>query len=157
MFYVYEVRYPNGVPFYVGKGSRDRVDVSYLKSHNPEVAKLAENIRAKGQQPQFAIVFNSTNESEAFTKESELISLHGRADLGLGPLLNKNAGTVTDSEPQKNLNFKINEEDHYRIKTFCSEHKISMKELMLNCVFRHINEIEGVSEDIESIDTRKIA
>lgn len=32
-----------------------------------------------------------------------------------------------------------------------------MKDLMLNCVFRHINEIEGVSEDIESIDTRKIA
>ncbi|HCG9876127.1 TPA: hypothetical protein NJ716_003113 [Vibrio parahaemolyticus] len=143
MYYVYEVRYPNGTPFYVGKGSRDRVDESYLKSHNPEVAKLAENIRAKGQAPQFAIVFNSAIETEAFTKESELISLYGRADLGLGPLLNKNAGTVTNAEPLKNLNLKINETDHYRIKSFCAQHKISIKDLILTCVYKHIEDVEG--------------
>ncbi|EOU2464877.1 hypothetical protein ACNTOD_003875 [Vibrio navarrensis] len=143
MYYVYEVRYPNGTPFYVGKGSRDRVDESYLKSHNPEVAKLAENIRAKGQAPQFSIVFNSAIETEAFTKESELISLYGRADLGLGPLLNKNAGTVTNAEPLKNLNLKINETDHYRIKSFCAQHKISIKDLILTCVYKHIEDVEG--------------
>ncbi len=98
MYYVYEVRYPNGSPFYVGKGSRDRIDTTYLKSHNPEVAKLVENIRAKGQSPQIAIVFKSDIENEAFTKESELISFYGRADLGLGPLLNKNSGTATKAE-----------------------------------------------------------
>ncbi|HFQ5130131.1 TPA: plasmid partition protein ParG [Vibrio vulnificus] len=143
MYYVYEVRYPNGTPFYVGKGSRDRVDESYLKSHNPEVAKLAENIRAKGQVPQFAIVFNSPIESEAFTKESELISFYGRADLGLGPLLNKNSETVTSAEPLKNLNLKINEADHYRIKAFCAKHKISIKDLILTCVFKHIEGVDG--------------
>lgn len=143
MYYVYEVRYPNGIPFYVGKGSRDRVDESYLKSHNPEVAKLAGNIRAKGQAPQFSIVFNSTNESKAFSKESELISLHGRADLGLGPLLNKNSGTVTDADPLKTLNMKIKENDHHRIKSFCAENKISMVNLILTSVFKHIDDFEN--------------
>lgn len=142
MFYVYEVRYPNGSPFYVGKGSRDRIDSSYLKSHNPEVAKLVENIRAKGQSPQIAIVFKSDNESDTFTKESELISFYGRSDLGLGPLLNKNSGTATKAEPLKTLNLKIDEKDHYRIKAFSVKHKISIKDLILTCVFKHIDEIE---------------
>ncbi|ELR8704720.1 hypothetical protein QRM40_004320, partial [Vibrio vulnificus] len=93
--------------------------------------------------PQFAIVFNSQIESEAFAKESELISFYGRADLGLGPLLNKNAGTVTTAEPLKNLNLKINETDHYRIKAFCAQHKISIKDLILTCVFKHIENVES--------------
>lgn len=143
MFYVYEARYSSGIPFYIGKGSGNRIEVSSLRSHNPAVAFQIDDIKARGQSPKLEIVFQTDNEIEAFKKEAELISHYGRLDLGMGPLLNKNAGSVTEARAQKTFNLRIDAEDHYRIKTFCAKHKISHKDLVLACVFKHIDQIEA--------------
>ena len=143
MYYVYEARYSSGIPFYIGKGSGNRIEVTSLRSHNPEVANKIDDIKARGQSPKLEIVFQTENEIEAFKKEAELISLYGRLDLGTGPLLNKNAGSVTKAKAQKTFNLLIDADDHHKIKTFCAKHKISHKDLVLTCVFKHIAEIES--------------
>ncbi|SEL83005.1 hypothetical protein SAMN05216214_1283 [Atopomonas hussainii] len=143
MYYVYEARYSSGIPFYIGKGSGNRIEVTSLKSHSPEVANKIDDIKARGQSPKLEIVFQTENEIEAFKKEAELISLYGRLDLGTGPLLNKNAGSVTKAKAQKAFNLLIDADDHHKIKTFCAKHKISHKDLVLTCVFKHIAEIES--------------
>jgi hypothetical protein len=85
-FYVYvHRRATTGEIFYVGKGSGYRAKVP--KRNN----KLWHSIVAKdGYTVEF--VETGLQEQEAFALEVKLIALHGRRDLGLGPLANHTDG-----------------------------------------------------------------
>jgi hypothetical protein len=82
IFYVYELRFPEGKPFYVGKGADDgsrefkRAHMHWRK--NQLVAELIRAMRARGERPIVEIVFESEVEDEAFSEERRLVELYGR-------------------------------------------------------------------------------
>lgn len=100
-FYVYKLIDPNtNIPFYVGKGSGDRMYQHELlrnrdyksTSHNNQLLKnkinkvLRESGRIRYQQ------YHVNNEHQAFTIEKALIGRHGRRDLKTGTLCNMTNG-----------------------------------------------------------------
>lgn len=97
MFYVYVYRDPrptkNNQPVYVGKGTGDR-DISHWSkgSHNKPFQDFIAHLKAKGLVAKPQRVFETEVESEAFTKEIELIALYGRRDLKQGTLFNLTYG-----------------------------------------------------------------
>lgn len=85
-FYVYEHRKKTtGEVFYVGKGQQGRAwFVATRSKHWKNVArKYGVDVR---------IIIEGIPESYAHQVERELIALYGRADLGLGPLINLTDG-----------------------------------------------------------------
>ena len=97
MFYVYVYRDPrptkNNQPVYVGKGTGDR-DLSHWSrgSHSKPLQDFLSHLRGAGLKPLVSRVLETENESEAFAKEIELITLYGRRNLKLGPLFNLTDG-----------------------------------------------------------------
>lgn len=90
MFYVYIYSHQN-LPFYVGKGSADRVAYHRRrKDKHPFVQKLQKLIR-EGTEPQVGLIAFDI-ELEAYEFENLLITEIGRKDLNTGPLLNLNDG-----------------------------------------------------------------
>ena len=93
MSYVYIYYDPErGEPIYVGKGSSGR-DVSHLrrKDMHPLTFRLTSMKRA-GIKPMIQRVCDNVDDELAMLVEQEAISLLGRKDLGLGPLLNMTDG-----------------------------------------------------------------
>jgi hypothetical protein len=92
-FYVYEFRGPDGVTFYVGKGthanipSRERFyrhrreHVFEARSRHLKLYRKIRSIWAKGGDYTEHVVFSCGSESEAFQEERRLISLYGRRNL----------------------------------------------------------------------------
>ncbi len=77
-FYTYVWLDADGIPFYVGKGSRYR---AFAKSGHPKPP------------PKSRILIEShPSEAEAFDAEKFLIAYYGRKDLRAGPLLNRSVG-----------------------------------------------------------------
>lgn len=97
MFYVYVYRDPrptkNNQPVYVGKGTGDR-DLSHWSrgSHNKPFQDFIAHLKVRGLVATCERVFETEDESAAFAKEVELISLYGRRNLGKGPLFNLTDG-----------------------------------------------------------------
>lgn len=97
MFYVYVYRDPrptkNNQPVYVGKGTGDR-DLSHWSrgSHNKPFQDFIAHLKARGFVSICERVFETENETEAFTKEIELIALYGRRNLKQGSLFNLTDG-----------------------------------------------------------------
>jgi len=81
-------------PIYVGKGLiRTRRDQRHLsRATNRRLANVLAKIRKEGLEPRVEIVQRFSSEQEAFALERKLINLHGRADLGNGPLCNLTNG-----------------------------------------------------------------
>jgi hypothetical protein len=92
MFYVYILRYPDGRPFYVGKGSGGRVRKHLKQSDRPLVRQIIEELKLANSQPVVDVVFESQVEAEAFEQEIRLISQFGRRDRGTGILVNRTDG-----------------------------------------------------------------
>jgi hypothetical protein len=92
--YVYTLSRPDGTPFYVGVGIKGRVAVheyyarKNLRGHKHAVVR---KIISEGHSIGYELLF-LVNRDEAFSKEKELITLHGRHDLGRGPLMNLTDG-----------------------------------------------------------------
>lgn len=95
-FYVYVLKRPNGVPFYVGIGTGRRIfDHGYyaargkIKSHKIAIIR---KIIASGQEISFGIECHSDDRSLIERRERELIAEIGRADHHKGPLANNTDG-----------------------------------------------------------------
>lgn len=92
MFYVYLIKYPNGRPFYVGKGKKKRINRRLDNSGNGFFRRIIARIVAVGEQPIREIVFQTSDETEAFKEECRLITMYGRRDNGTGILTNLTNG-----------------------------------------------------------------
>lgn len=83
-FYVYVLLRPDGRPFYVGKGQRDRIlehEGEARRGHNCHKCKIIRKVWREGGNIQRQIVFRTHEEQEALAYERELIALYGRDKL----------------------------------------------------------------------------
>lgn len=86
-YYVYELCYPNGVPFYVGKGTRTRIF-----DHIKEAFRMCpcvkcvtiRSIWADAEEVRHKIVFESDDEEAAYRHEHSLILFYGQDKLSNG-------------------------------------------------------------------------
>lgn len=100
IFYVYLLRRPDKIwadgkaqPFYVGKGSGNRVRVHlWRKGCNPYKENVVQKIIAMGMEVISEKVYEDLSEEEAFEKERELIKFYGRENNGTGILCNMTDG-----------------------------------------------------------------
>lgn len=96
-YYVYIYSYPDGTPFYVGKGSgrRDRVhlcDAKAGRNKDKWAVRVISKLLREGSQPLITRVAESLSETEALDLEKSLIARYGRKDLGTGCLTNATDG-----------------------------------------------------------------
>jgi len=98
-FYVYVLKKPSGIPFYVGKGTHDRIachEIGVEFSTNANVKYYKENIIRKilknGKQINYDIILFINDEKEAYNKEIEIIKLYGRKNNHTGILANLTDG-----------------------------------------------------------------
>lgn len=96
-YYVYVYSYPNGVPFYVGKGCgrRDRVhlcDAKAGRNQDKWAVRVIGKLLTSGERPTITrLIENIDNELACFIEE-EYIDKYGRKDLGTGILVNCTSG-----------------------------------------------------------------
>lgn len=88
-FYTYIYR-DSGIPFYVGKGTGDRM-YRHLKNKGTHFTNRVQKLIREGNPPTIEII-DALNEDHAKFLEVCLIDIFGRADLGKGPLLNLTNG-----------------------------------------------------------------
>ena len=89
-YYVYTISDLDGAVRYVGAGCKDRWIRHDKQGDNAQLKAL----NAAGLALPAIKVRDGLTQAEAFARERALIAFHGRADLGLGPLLN-----LTDGGP----------------------------------------------------------
>lgn len=101
--YVYVLCYPDGCPFYVGKGVGSRVFFHEGEARNlPTLSHKLNVIRAlvrKGHPVGYVIDSFHPDEKAALARERELIQIYGRHDCKKGPLTNQTNGGEGTSEP----------------------------------------------------------
>ena len=94
-YYVYELQYPNGTPFYVGKGKGKRA-YSHLTLNgyvgNKLKREVISSIRDNNEEPVVKIIVSELSESDAYKLENTIISFYGKSKYG-GILTNINGGT----------------------------------------------------------------
>lgn len=91
-FYIYTLCYPNAVPFYVGKGVRNRYKCHFKPSKISFVKNIINKIHRAGKEVLIRIVFKSSNENKVFDKEKAFIKKYGRRDDNTGILCNLTDG-----------------------------------------------------------------
>ena len=94
-FYVYILKRPNGVQFYVGMGSGNRIDEHEMFARNGDKTHKSHIIRkiwASGETVRREIVGRFATDTEAKEVEKEFIAAIGRKDLKAGPLVNRTNG-----------------------------------------------------------------
>lgn len=93
MFYVYELQYPDGTPFYVGKGKGSRC-LRHFNSNQKNKLKsnIIKKILANGDTPIIKKVAENLTESVSFEIEKFLIAFYGRRNLETGILSNLTDG-----------------------------------------------------------------
>lgn len=83
-FYVYVLAYPDGKPFYVGKGTKDRIfahEVEARTGHRCRKCRVIRKVWSQGGQIQRYYVFTTDDEHEALQYEFEIIAMFGRSTL----------------------------------------------------------------------------
>lgn len=82
-------------PFYIGKGSGDRINAHFypsnLKNRNYKNNKI-KNLLKEGIKPIIRILDDNLNEEEAYKIENKLVSNIGRNNMKMGPLCNLTEG-----------------------------------------------------------------
>lgn len=82
-------------PFYVGKGTNNRIEDHVKmgnKHYNKHLANKIAKIHKQGRKPIGLILFSSTSEEKCFAYEEKLIRIWGRADNKTGILCNMTDG-----------------------------------------------------------------
>ena len=116
MYYTYILK-DGDTPFYVGKGTKNRMYVHVSKAKNTKtnnflLNKIRRMVKNK-KKITYEKVLVTENEQEAFDKEVELIKKIGRKDLKLGPLTNTTnggegvKGYIWTEQHKKNLSRSI--------------------------------------------------
>lgn len=119
---VYQLVDPrNNTPYYIGFAKNPDRPYSHLKEYqrwirgkklkHPNYFKLARirDIIAAGHEYVAEIIVSFTTSDEAYNKEVELITKHGRLDLGTGILTNMNAGGKGLINPSPEVRARIAE------------------------------------------------
>lgn len=82
IYFVYQLLDPiTNLPFYIGKGKNDRAKTHLWgtsKSNNPRKDKKISEIRAAGYEPIIQYLYENLTQDDAYAKEENLISQHGR-------------------------------------------------------------------------------
>ena len=96
-FYCYLLRYPDGTPFYAGKGKKFRLfdhETNYSLKHdsNKLLANVIKKIFRNGEQLTYSIEGYFNIENEAYEFEEKLVQKYGRRDIGTGILCNLDGG-----------------------------------------------------------------
>lgn len=93
-FYVYLLKYENGIPFYVGKGKGPRIrqHITNARYKKNMLSRIINKIGHAGQSIVYAVDSVHASESGALSREAELIAQYGRRDLSQGPLANHTNG-----------------------------------------------------------------
>lgn len=125
IYYVYELQYPDGTPFYIGKGKGDRC-YDHLKgydTHNKFKTRVINKIRKIGGEPIVKIVEDNLAENKAFGIEQFLVGYYGRRDIKSGILTNLSSGGEGCSGwvPSEETRRKIGESNKKSTKQFIYE------------------------------------
>ena len=119
-FYIYVYLRQNGTPYYIGKGSGNRVR-----------AKRRSGVNPPRNPEQIKILKSGLSEKEAFEWECDLIQLLGRLDLGTGCLRNKTnggegtSGVVKSKETRLKLSLATRGQNNPHFGKFGSDHPSS--------------------------------
>ena len=112
MFYVYIYYHPEtDLPFYVGKGTGNRLYVhlqeSYQTTENKKKYAVIENLRRKGLEPRIEKIAEFEEEKAAYDLEAMLIAKYGRHDIDEGGIL---TNICTDNRPPDTTGRVMSEE-----------------------------------------------
>jgi len=102
-FYVYVLARPNGKPFYVGKGTGDRIvrhEVEARNGHKCHKCNIIRKIWASGGEVQRYTVLTTDDEQEALDYEVTLIALFGASTLA-NQTSGGESGTLSDEARAK--------------------------------------------------------
>lgn len=92
-FYVYTYSYPDGTPFYVGKGTGRRKNVHLCdakagRNSDKWCVRVIAKLLRENKTPIISIVKDNLTNDEAINLEIELIAKYGRQDIKTGILVN---------------------------------------------------------------------
>ena len=88
-FYVYTYSYPNGTPFYVGKGTNKRIehhlwDAKAGRKLNSYNVRVVRKLLSEGKEPIVNKIVDNIDEELAFLVEQEFIAKYGKRNDGSG-------------------------------------------------------------------------
>ena len=96
-FYTYTYSYPNGTPFYVGKGTKKRIinhmwDAKANRNTNKFHIRVIQKLLKNNEEPIIKKIVDGVDEEFAFFVEQEFISKYGKRTNGTGILTNNTDG-----------------------------------------------------------------
>jgi len=152
MAYVYRhIRIDKNEPFYIGIGKDE--DGKYIRANRKlQRSKFWNNVAQKGYE--IEILMEGLSWEQACQKETEFISLYGRKDLGLGPLVNMTDGGDGFNNPSPETRLKKSASLKNRV--FSEDHKnnLSKSKTGKKLSQEHIQKLKdshiGLTRKIES-------
>lgn len=114
-FYTYAYLRENKTPYYIGKGSNNRL------------YKSRKGVKPPKDKSRIIFLKKNLTEEKAFKHEIYMIAVLGRKDLGTGILLNKTDGGEGASGSIRSLEFKTNLSKINKNKILSNEHKEKLR------------------------------
>jgi hypothetical protein len=111
-FYTYAYLREDKTPYYIGKGSNNRLH-----------KRKKSDVKPPKDKSRVIILKQNLTEKEAFNHEEYMIYVFGRKDLGTGILSNKTNGGEGSSGAIRSLEFKLNLSKINKNKILSKEHK----------------------------------